>query len=221
VDKENRLVGIITVDDMVEIVEEEATEDFERMAGIAPSEDSYLRTGVFRHSRGRIGWLMVLMLAAVFTEMVIDSFEEALLLVPILAAFIPMLMDAGGNAGSQTSTLIIRSMVLGEIRFKDIFHVLWTEVKIALICGALLATASGIFIYYFVPDANIYVTLTVSFTLMAVALLANSLGCLIPMVGKKLRIDPAVFATPMLTTLKDAVSVLIYFYLARLIMGGL
>jgi len=221
VDKENRLVGIITVDDMMEIVEEEATEDFERMAGIAPTEEAYLRTGVLKHSRSRIGWLLVLMLAAIFTEMVIDSFEDALLLVPILAAFIPMLMDAGGNAGSQTATLIVRSIALDEIRFKDIFRVWWMEIRIALICGTILATATGLFVFFILEDATIYVTLTVSITLMAVALLANSLGCLLPMIGKKLRIDPAVCATPMITTVKDAITVLIFFFLARLIIGGI
>jgi magnesium transporter len=219
VDKENRLVGIITVDDMVEIVEEEATEDFERMAGIAPLEDEYLRTGVFRHSRSRIGWLMVLMLAAVFTELIIEGFETALLHVSILAAFIPMLMDAGGNAGSQTATLIIRSMVLDEIKFKDIFRVWWIEIKVALICGMILATATGLFTVFFLEGADIYVTLTVSLTLLAVAILANTLGCLLPMAGKKIKIDPAVFATPMITTIKDAVTMLIFFYLARLIIG--
>jgi magnesium transporter len=225
VDKENRLVGIITVDDVVEIVEEEATEDFEKMAGISPSEDPYLRTGVFMHSRGRIGWLMVLMLAAILTEMIIGGFEDALLLLPILGTLIPLLMDSGGNAGSQTATLVIRSMALDEIRFSDIFKVWWLETRVAFLCGVLLAAINSLRMIIFAPvEASPYynaVIFTVSVTLILIALLANTLGCLLPMIGKKIKIDPAIFATPMITTLKDAVTVLIFFYLARLIIGGI
>jgi magnesium transporter len=220
VDKENRLVGIITVDDMVEIVEEEATEDFERMAGILPSEEPYLRMGVFRHSRGRIGWLMVLMLAAILTEMIIGDYENnhVLLLFPVLGMLIPMLMDAGGNAGSQTSTLIIRSMALDEIRFKDILRVWWLEIRVAFVCGLVLAAANILQMLIFFP-ARFAVVLTVTVTLMLVILIANSLGSLLPIVGKKMGVDPAVFATPMLTTIKDATALLVYFFLSRMILG--
>jgi magnesium transporter len=220
VDKENRLVGIITVDDMVEIVEEEATEDFERMAGITPSEEPYLRTGVFKHSRGRIGWLMVLMLAATLTEMIIGDYENAhiLLLFPILGTLIPMLMDAGGNAGSQTATLIIRSMALDEIRLRDVLKVWWLEIRVAFICGVALGAINIVRMMIFTPT-EYTVIITVTMTLIFVALLANTLGCLLPMLGKKVRIDPAVFATPMITTIKDAITVLLFFYLARLIIG--
>ncbi|MCL2202893.1 MAG: magnesium transporter [Defluviitaleaceae bacterium] len=220
VDKENRLVGIITVDDMVEIVEEEATEDFELMAGIIPSEEPYLRTGVFKHSRGRIGWLMVLMLAAILTEMILGDYENnsVLLLFPVLGWFIPLLMGAGGNAGSQAATLVIRSMALDEIRFKDIFKVWWLEIRIALICGLILGTIMTIGITLFTAT-DFMVTLTVASTLVLVSLLAKSLGSLLPILGKRAGIDPAVFATPMLTTLKDAITILVYFSLARLILG--
>ncbi|MCL2500865.1 MAG: magnesium transporter [Defluviitaleaceae bacterium] len=225
VDKENRLVGIITVDDMVEIVEEEATEDFERMAGISPSEEPYLRTGVFMHSRGRIGWLMVLMLAATFTEMIIGGFEDALLLIPILGTLIPLLMDSGGNAGSQTATLVIRSMALDEIHFKDILKVWWLETRVAFLCGLLLAGINALRMIIFAPadtdPTYTAVILTVSVTLVVVALIANTLGCLLPMIGKKIKIDPAVFATPMITTVKDTVTLMIFFYLARAIIGGI
>ncbi|MCL2216276.1 MAG: magnesium transporter [Defluviitaleaceae bacterium] len=220
VDKEGRLVGIITVDDAVDIVEEETTEDFEKMAAIVPSEDPYMKTGVFRHAFRRVGWLFILMLTAILTEMIITDMEEALAILPALAAFMPMLMDMGGNVGSQTSTLIIRSMALDEIKFADIYKVWWREIRIALLCGLTLSGVNAMRVLIFNPD-QVLLTLTVTLTLLAVITMSKSLGCLLPMFAKKLNLDPAVLATPIIKTLADVVALVLYFGIAAILLPEL
>ncbi|MCL2840662.1 MAG: magnesium transporter [Defluviitaleaceae bacterium] len=220
VDKEGRLVGIIEVDDAVDIVEEETTEDFEKMAAILPSEDPYLRTGVFRHSFSRVGWLLILMLTAILTEMIITDMEEALAILPALAAFMPMLMDMGGNVGSQTSTLIIRSMALDEIKFSNILTVWWREIRVALLCAFALSLVNAVRVLIFNPD-QVLLTITVTLTLVAVITLSKSLGALLPMFAKKLHLDPAVLATPIIKTLADVVALLIYFGIAAILIPEL
>jgi len=221
VDSENRLVGIITVDDVVEIVEEEATEDFEKMAGIMPMDDDpYLKTGVLKQSVQRIGWLLILMFAAIFAEMVLENFEDAMAVLPALIPFIPMLMDTGGNAGVQTSSLIIRSMALDEISAKDLLNAWWKEIRVALLCGLGLSIANALRVMIFGPR-NALLTLVISITLLIVVFLAKTMGCLLPMVAKKLCVDPAVMAAPIIKTLLDVVSLFMYFSIARLILPGL
>jgi len=222
VDSESRLVGIITVDDVVEIVEEEATEDFEKMAGIMPSDDAdpYLKTGIFRLSVERIGWLLILMFAAIFAETILTNFEDAMTVLPALIPFIPMLMDTGGNAGVQTSSLIIRSMALNEIAVKDLLTAWWREIRVALLCGLGLSIANAIRVAITGPR-NALLTLVVSITLMVVVVLAKSMGCLLPMAAKKIKIDPAVMAAPIIKTLLDVASLFLYFSIAQLILPGL
>jgi magnesium transporter len=216
VDKERRLVGIITVDDIVEIIEEEATEDFEKMAALRPSDDPYLKTSVFKHAKNRIVWLLILMLSATITGSIIAGFEDALAALPILMVFIPMLMDTGGNAGSQSSTLIIRGMALGEINVRDIFKVLWKEIRIALLCGLVLGIINFARIYI-IQDKNLFLSVTVTSSVFATIITAKSVGCILPILAKKLRVDPAIMAAPIITTLVDAASLAIYFNIARLI----
>ncbi|MCL1877396.1 MAG: magnesium transporter [Defluviitaleaceae bacterium] len=222
VDKEGRMVGIITVDDAVEIVEEETTEDFEKMAAILPTEDPYLKIGVFKHAYKRVGWLLILMLAAIFTELVIADAEDFLARMPVLLVFMPMLMDMGGNVGSQTSTLIIRSMALDEIVFRDVLKVWWREFRVAALCGVLLSVLNALRIIVFNREDDVFfLTLTVSLTLVTVIILSKSLGCLLPMTAKKLRLDPAVLATPIIKTLADVVALVMYFAIAAMLLPGL
>lgn len=219
-DKEGRLVGIITVDDAVEIVEEEATEDFEKMAAMLPSEDPYLKTGVLTHAYRRVGWLLALMFFAIFTEMIVESVEDLLHALPALAAFIPMLMDMGGNVGAQTSTLVIRGMALDEVKFGDFFAVWWKEIRVALLCSAVLSAINAARVLLFNPD-QLALTLTVSLTLVAVIALSKSLGCLLPMGAKRLNLDPAVLATPIIKTVADMVALLLYFAIASVLIPEL
>ncbi|MFP3043838.1 magnesium transporter [Treponema primitia] len=215
VDTENRLVGIITVDDVVQIIEEENTEDFEKMSALKPSEEPYLKTGVFTQVRNRIVWLLFLMLSATITGGIIASFEDALAVLPVLIAFIPMLMDTGGNAGSQSSTLIIRGMALGEVGFKDIAVVLWREVRIGFLCGIILGFINFIRIYL-TNGRNSLLAVTVTLSLMLTLMIAKSLGCFLPMVAKKLKVDPAIMAAPLITTIVDGASLWIYFVIAKM-----
>ena len=218
VDRENRLVGIITIDDVVDVVQDEATEDFEKMAGIVPSEDTYLKTPVFTIFRSRIMWLMVLMVSAMVSGALITHFEGAISTLPILVSFIPMLMGTGGNSGSQTSTTVIRSMALDEIELSDFFRVWWKEVRVALLCGTALAIVNYIRIVLQYHDWA--VAMTVSLTLIVTVLVAKSLGCILPMLAKKLKLDPALMASPMLTTITDACSILVFFIFVMAILGG-
>jgi magnesium transporter len=217
VDTENHLVGIITVDDIMEVIEEENTEDFEKMNALAPSDEPYLKTSIFRLAKNRIVWLLVLMLSATITGGVIAGFEDALALLPTLVVFIPMLMDTGGNAGAQSSTLIIRGMAVGEIRLRDILKVLWREVRIGTLCGLALGVVNMARIY-FMNGHNILLSFTVTASLFATVLMAKSAGCLLPMLAKKLRIDPAIMAAPLITTIVDASSLVIYFSMAKLVL---
>jgi len=217
VDNENRLVGIITIDDVVDVVQEEVTEDFEKMAGILPSEDTYLKTPVFTLFKSRILWLMVLMVSAMVSGALMNRFEGAISALPLLVSFIPMLMGTGGNSGSQSSTTIIRSMSLDEIELSDFFRVWWKEVRIALLCGAALALVNFARIYFQYHDGVI--AMTVSLTLIVTVVIAKSLGCILPMLAKKLSLDPALMASPMLTTITDAASILVFFMFVMTFLG--
>ncbi|MCL2136795.1 MAG: magnesium transporter [Coriobacteriia bacterium] len=217
VDSEQRLVGVVTADDVVQIIEDEATEDFERMAGIIPTEDTYLKTSVFEHYKSRIGWLLVLMLSATITGTVIVGFEKTIIALPILMTFIPMLMDTSGNAGCQTSTLIIRSIALGEIQMKDILKALWTEVRVAVLCGLGLSIVNFVRILI-TSGGNAMVAFTVSLTLFTIILLAKSIACLLPFLASRFRLDPAVLAGPVVTTILDGSSLLIFFTVATLLL---
>lgn len=220
VDTEKRLVGIITIDDIIDIIDEEATEDFEKMALLRPSEDEYLKTGVLSLAKNRIVWLLVLMVSATFTGQIIESFENKLALIAGLTACIPMLMDTGGNSGNQVSTLIIRGLALGDIKIKDYFKVLWKEIRVSLICGVTLAIANcgRMFILRYVlhNDASNSVIFVVCLSIMLTVMVAKMIGCTLPIVAKMLKLDPALMAGPMITTIVDAVSLLIYFNLATL-----
>ena len=213
VDNENRLVGIITVDDIVDIMEQEATEDIEKMAAIVPTDKPYMRTGVFETWKKRIPWLLLLMISATFTGKIIASFEDALSVYVVLTAFIPMLMDTGGNAGGQASVTIIRGLSLDEIEFRDVFRVVWKEIRVAVVCGITLAVAN--FAKLMLLDrVGLQVSLVVCTTLVAVVIIAKFVGCTLPMLAKKLGFDPAVMASPFITTIVDAISLLIYFGIA-------
>ncbi|MDR2941776.1 MAG: magnesium transporter [Treponema sp.] len=218
VDKEQRLVGIITVDDIVDVIVEESTEDIEKMNALAPSDDPYLKTGVFRLAGNRIIWLLVLMLSATITGMIISNFEAGLAALPILVAFIPMLMDTGGNAGSQASTLIIRGMAIGEISPRDIIRVIWKEVRVGLLCGLTLGTINFIRIFL-MNGQNLMLCVTVTLSVCCTILIAKTVGCVLPLVAKCLKIDPAVMAAPLITTIVDALSLIIYFLFAKAIIG--
>ena len=218
VDKEQRLVGIITVDDIVDVIVEESTEDIEIMAALVPSDEPYLKTSIFKLAKNRFLWLMVLMLSATITGSIILSFEEGLTVLPILMAFIPMLMDTGGNSGAQASTLIIRGMAVGEIRLKDIFIVLWREIRVGMLCGLGLGTVNFIRVF-FMNGRDPLLSLTVTLTLCCTILVAKTVGCTLPILAKRLKIDPAIMAAPLITTIVDAVSLLIFFSFAKLILG--
>ena len=213
VDNENRLVGIITVDDVVDIMEQEAQEDIEKMAAIVPTDKPYMRMGVFETWKVRIPWLMLLMLSATFTGMIISSFEEALSVYVILTAFIPMLMGTAGNAGGQSSVTIIRGLSLEELEFRDMPKVMLKEFNVSLLCGLTLAVANFVKLLLF-DKTGVPVALVVSLTLLAVVVIAKLVGCTLPMFAKKIGFDPAVMASPFITTIVDAISLLIYFKIA-------
>ena len=217
VDNENRLVGIITVDDIVDILQEEATEDIEKMAAIVPTDKPYMKTGVFETWKKRIPWLLLLMISATFTGSIITSFEDALSVCVILTAYIPMLMDTGGNAGGQASVTIIRGLSLDEIEFADIFKVIWKEARVAILCGLTLAAANFVKLLVF-DNVTVPVAAVVCLTLMAAVLIAKIVGCILPMLAKKIGFDPAVMASPFITTIVDALSLLIYFRIATLVL---
>ena len=218
VDNENRMVGIITVDDIVDILEEETTEDMEKMAAILPSDKPYMKTSVGETYKKRIPWLLLLMVSATFTGAIISSFEEALSVYAALIAFIPMLMDTGGNAGGQASVTVIRGLSLGEIEYRDVPRIVWKEVRVAFLCGLTLAAANFLKLMLF-DRVGLYVSLTVCLTLVASVLMAMVVGCLLPMGAKKIGFDPAVMASPFITTIVDALSLLVYFRFATMILG--
>lgn len=213
VDNENRLVGIITVDDIVDIMQQEATEDIEKMAAIVPTDKPYMKTGVIETWKKRIPWLLLLMISATFTGKIISSFEDALSAYVILTAFIPMLMDTGGNAGGQASVTIIRGLSLDEIEFRDMPRIIFKECRVAILCGITLAAAN--FAKLMLLDrVGVQVALVVCITLVAVVVIAKFVGCILPMFAKKIGFDPAVMASPFITTIVDAISLLIYFQVA-------
>lgn len=218
VDNENRLVGIITIDDIVDIIEQENTEDFQKMAAMAPSEEEYLKTSVFTLAKHRIVWLLVLMISATFTGNIIEKFEKTLQSVVVLAAFIPMIMDTGGNAGSQSSTLIIRGLALGEIESKDIFKVIWKELRVSVIVGIILSAVNFARIY-FLEKTDFYVTLAISISVFFTVVIAKIVGGVLPIAAKKLKMDPAIMASPLITTIVDALALLIYFTAATALLG--
>ena len=221
VDNEYRLVGIITVDDAIDVIQEENTEDFEKMAALNPSEDSYFKTSVFKHAKNRIVWLLILMLSATFTGTIITRYEEAFAAIPLLVAFIPMLMDTGGNCGSQTSTLVIRGMVMDEIHLKDYLKVLFKEIRVASLVGLGLAFVNGlrIFIQYHSNPEHFELALVIGLAIFATVILAKMIGCTLPMLAKLLKFDPALMASPLITTIVDTCSILIYFNIAMRIMN--
>ena len=217
-DNEGRLVGIITVDDVVDILQEEATEDIEKMAAIVPSDKPYMKTGVWETWKKRIPWLLLLMISATFTGSIITAFEDALSIFPILTAFIPMLMDTGGNAGGQASVTIIRGLSLNEIEYADVPKIVWKELRVALLCGTTLSAAYFAKLMLF-DRVGILVAFTVCLTLVAAVLMAMLVGCLLPIGAKKIGFDPAVMASPFITTIVDALSLLVYFRFAAMLLG--
>ncbi|MBQ8390715.1 MAG: magnesium transporter [Oscillibacter sp.] len=225
VDTEGRLVGIVTIDDAIDVIEEETTEDFEKMAAMLPSDKPYLKTGVFETWKARTPWLMMLMLSATFTGMILTHFEKSLVACAILTSYIPMLSGTGGNSGTQASTAIIRALSLDEVRFSDLFRVLWKELRVALFCGLGLAAAN--FVKMMLVDrwllANPAVTpmvaLVVCATLVGTVLAAKLVGCALPILAEKVGFDPAVMASPFITTIVDAISLLVYFQFARMFLG--
>ena len=217
VDKEERLVGIITVDDAVDVLQEENTEDFEKMAGMAPSEEEYLKTPIWKLAKNRIVWLVILMLSSMITGAMLEHFEAAIAAIPLLVSFIPMLMDTGGNSGTQASTMVIRGLALDEIEPRDAAKVWFKEIRVALLVSAGLALIN--FARIAIQYHDVAVAAIVSLTLIATVCIAKSLGCLLPMLAKKLKLDPALMATPILTTVTDAASILVYFTLTMNILG--
>ena len=221
VDKEERLVGIITADDIMDVIEEETTEDFEKMAALTPSDDEYLKTSPFKLALNRIPWLLLMAVIAIFTGMIITHYEDVLssnmTVGIILTACIPMLMDTGGNCGSQSSTLIIRGLSLGQITLKDFFKALWKEFRVALIVGAVLFTFT-FFRVRFINGAEWPVAFVVAAALFCTIVLAKALGCAMPMLAKRLNLDPALMASPMITTVVDMSSLFIYFTIARAVL---
>ena len=217
IDSENRLVGIVTIDDAFDVMSEESEEDFEKMAAMAPSEDVYLKEPIFRQYKNRIVWLLILMLSSIVTGKIITSYESAFASVPLLVSFIPMIMDTGGNCGSQASTMIIRALATDEIETRDVFKAWWKEIRIALLVGVTLGIVNGARIALQYHDLSL--ALVIAITLMFTACIAKSLGCLLPIGAKALKLDPAYMASPMITTIVDACSLAIYFNIALVLMN--
>ena len=213
VDHENRLVGIVTIDDAVDVMEEEATEDFEKMAAMLPSEKPYLKTSVLELAKNRITWLLVLMISSMLTGGILTKYEDAFQVMPLLVSFVPMLTDTGGNAGSQSSTMIIRGMTIGEIASSDILKVIWKEARVSVVVGLILGLVNFIRLVIQYPGQPV-VALTVVLALFATVFLAKVIGGMLPILAKKLKLDPAIMAAPLITTIVDAVSLVIYFQIA-------
>ena len=215
IDQDGRMVGIVTFDDAMDVMVDEATEDITKMAAINPSEKTYFETSVFQHAKNRIPWLLILMFTSIITGTIITRYENAFAAIPLLVSFIPMLMDTGGNCGSQSATLIIRGIALDEIRFTDLFKVMFKEFRISLIVGAFLAVANGvrIFIQYHNPGLAV----VIACSLMGTVIMAKLVGCILPLLAKKVNLDPAIMASPLITTLVDTFSILIYFNIATIL----
>ena len=215
IDQDGRMVGIVTFDDAMDVMVDEATEDITKMAAINPSEKTYFETSVLQHAKNRIPWLLILMFTSIITGTIITKYENAFAAIPLLVSFIPMLMDTGGNCGSQSATLIIRGIALDEIRFTDLFKVMFKEFRISLIVGAFLAVANGvrIFIQYHNPGLAV----VIACSLMGTVIMAKLVGCTLPLLAKKVNLDPAIMASPLITTLVDTFSILIYFNIATVL----
>lgn len=215
IDQDGRMVGIVTFDDAMDVMVDEATEDITKMAAINPSEKTYFETSVLQHAKNRIPWLLILMFTSIITGTIITRYENAFAAIPLLVSFIPMLMDTGGNCGSQSATLIIRGIALDEIRFTDLFKVMFKEFRISLIVGDFLAVANGvrIFIQYHNPGLAV----VIACSLMGTVIMAKLVGCTLPLLAKKVNLDPAIMASPLITTLVDTFSILIYFNIATVL----
>ena len=224
VDMENRLVGIITVDDAIDVLQEENTEDIQKMHAILPNEKPYLKTGIFETWKSRITWLLFLMISATFTSMILNAFEDKLSALIGLTSFVPMLTGTSGNSGGQASAVIIRALSLKEINFKDIFKVIWKEFRVSVLCGITLATVNFVKIWFVdrtllgMSAITIQVDLVISLTLIIEIIFAKMVGCVFPILAEKMKLDPAVISSPFITTVMDAVSLLIYFWLATMIL---
>ena len=221
VDVENCMVGIVTIDDAMDVILEEAEEDIQMMSGITPTDKPFLKTSVFEVFRTRIPWLLILMLSSTFTGIIISSFETALEKLVVLTAFIPMIMGTGGNSGSQASVTVIRGLSLGEVDIKDVMKVLWKELRVSILCGAVIAAATFLKVYFIdgfvmgTENVSLVVSLVVALTLCVTVIAAKLIGCVLPLLAKKMGFDPAVMASPFITTLVDAISLLVYFGIAK------
>ena len=213
-DQEGYIVGIVTFDDAIDVLTEETTEDIHKMAAIASSEESYLKTSVLEHARHRILWLLILMFSATITGAIITKYENAFTAIPLLVSFIPMLMDTGGNCGSQSSTLIIRGLAVDELHFSDFFTILWKEFRVAIVVGVVLALANGVRIFWVYK--NLPMAGVVAASLVVTIVIAKLVGCILPILAKRLRMDPAIMASPLITTIVDTCSIVIYFQIATL-----
>ena len=212
VDTEGCLVGIVTVDDALDVMQDEATEDISKMAAMSPSEDSYFNTSILNHAKNRIGWLLILMLSATVTGSIIARYEGAFATIPLLVSFIPMLMDTGGNCGSQSSTLVIRGLALDEITFKDFFKVVFKEFRISLLVSVILSLVNSLRILIMYKDASL--AIVVGLSLVFTVILAKIIGCMLPLIAKKCKLDPAIMAAPLITTIVDTFSIIVYFGIA-------
>lgn len=210
IDHENCLVGIVTVDDAMLVMQEETTEDISRMAGVSPNEDSYFGTSVFQHAKNRSLWLMLLMLSATVSGEILAHYEKAMAAMPVLITFIPMLMGTSGNSGSQSSTMVIRGLAVGEIQFKDFFRVVFKEIRVALIVGVLLAIVNGIRVYL-MYDQDLTLAIAIGITMIAIVCMAKCVGCTLPLLAKKIGLDPALMAAPLISTIMDTCTILMYF----------
>lgn len=221
VDVENCMVGIVTIDDAMDVILEEAEEDIQMMSGITPTDKPFLKTSVFEIFRTRIPWLLILMFSSTFTGIIISSFETALEKLVVLTAFIPMIMGTGGNSGSQASVTVIRGLSLGEVDIKDVMKVLWKELRVSILCGAVIAAATFLKVYFIdgfvmgTENVSLVVSLVVALTLCVTVIAAKLIGCVLPLLAKKMGFDPAVMASPFITTLVDAISLLVYFGIAK------
>ena len=210
IDHENCLVGIVTVDDAMTVLQDEATEDISIMAGVTPNEDSYFGTSVFQHAKNRALWLMLLMLSATVSGEILAHYESAMAVMPILITFIPMLMGASGNCGSQSSTMVIRGIAVGEIEFKEFFKVVFKEIRIAILVGLMLAVVNGIRVYI-MYDQDIMLAIAIGITMIAIVCMAKCIGCTLPLFAKKIGLDPALMAAPLISTIMDTCTILMYF----------
>ena len=214
-DPDKRIVGIVTFDDAIDVLVEETTEDMHKMAAMSSHSESYLKTTAFEHAKHRVFWLLLLMLSASITGSIIAKYEDAFMVLPLLVSFIPMLMDTGGNSGSQSSTLIIRGLAIDEIDFTDIFKIVWKEFRVSLIVGFILAVANGIRILIFYKSPQF--AIVVSISLAATVIISKLVGSVLPLLATKLKLDPAIMAAPLITTVVDTCSIIIYFKIATLV----